>query len=252
MKRRLFQLAVFLLLGAILNVAVAWGCALSVDLGIHTPFRFGARTIAVFHRDLKETDFDGWKLMRRAAPGGRVVAVVPEKATAPRDSADPDDVPADAASAYRRLCKYTDRPVNWPPGSWQSLVDQSRGWPMLAMCCQYEYNSYNPGTTFVVNGIEIDDGQTVIGEAIVLPLRPIWPGFAINTLFYAAILWLVIAGRSALRRLIRRKRGLCVSCGYDLRYADHDACPECGAAIPSPLRERVRVKCSARSGHVGP
>ncbi|MEE8154284.1 MAG: hypothetical protein V3T53_04920 [Phycisphaerales bacterium] len=229
MKRRLFKLAVFLLLGAILNVAVAWGFALSVDLGVHKAFRIGARRIAVFHRDLEETDFDGWKLMRRAAPGGRVVAVVPEKATAPRDSADPDDVPADAASAYRRLCKYTDRPVNWPPGSWKSLVDQSRGWPMLAMCCQCEYNSYIPGTTFVVNGIEIDDGQTVIGEAIVLPLRPIWPGFAINTLFYAAILWSLTLGPFAARRRIRRKRGHCIKCGYDLRGAEHEACPECGA-----------------------
>ena len=32
MKRRLFKLAVFLLLGAIVNVAVAWGLAVSVDL----------------------------------------------------------------------------------------------------------------------------------------------------------------------------------------------------------------------------
>ncbi len=63
-----------------------------------------------------------------------------------------------------------------------------------------------------------------------LPLRPIWPGFGINTLFYAAILWPVILGPFALRRHFRRKRGLCVSCGYDLRHADHEACPECGAA----------------------
>ena len=68
-------------------------------------------------------------------------------------------------------------------------------------------------------------------EPRVLPLIPIWPGFAINTLFYATILWLVIPGPFALRRLIRRKRGLCVACGYDLSHADHDACPECGVAL---------------------
>ena len=33
MKRRLFMLMLFLLLGAVVNVAVAWGCALTVDLG---------------------------------------------------------------------------------------------------------------------------------------------------------------------------------------------------------------------------
>ncbi len=61
-----------------------------------------------------------------------------------------------------------------------------------------------------------------------LPLAIIVPGFAANTLFYAAILWLVIPGPFALRRHIRRKRGLCVACGYDLGHADHEACPECG------------------------
>ncbi len=61
-----------------------------------------------------------------------------------------------------------------------------------------------------------------------VPLRPIWPGFAGNTLFYAAILWLLIPGPFALRRLIRRRRGLCPACGYDLRHGEHEACPECG------------------------
>ena len=37
----------------------------------------------------------------------------------------------------------------------------------------------------------------------VLPLAPIWPGFAFNTLFYAALLWLLFAPFTA-RRLIRR------------------------------------------------
>jgi len=29
----------------------------------------------------------------------------------------------------------------------------------------------------------------------------------------------------------RRATGLCIKCGYDLRGADHAACPECGAAV---------------------
>ncbi len=38
-----------------------------------------------------------------------------------------------------------------------------------------------------------------------------------------------------LRHLIRPKRGLCVACGYDIRHADHDACPECGVATASAM-----------------
>ncbi len=62
----------------------------------------------------------------------------------------------------------------------------------------------------------------------VLPLLPLWPGFPINTLFYASLLWLLIPGPFVLRRLIRRRRGLCPACGYDLRHGEHEACPECG------------------------
>jgi len=65
-----------------------------------------------------------------------------------------------------------------------------------------------------------------------LPYVPIWPGFTVNTLFYAAILWLLIPGPFALRRFIRRlirqRRGHCPTCGYDRRHGEHEACPECG------------------------
>jgi hypothetical protein len=79
-----------------------------------------------------------------------------------------------------------------------------------------------------------------------VPLRPIWPGFAINTLFYAGILWggwLMLAAPLALRRRRRIRRGVCPACGYDLRgrAADSEAnlCPECGASantFSAPMR----------------
>ncbi len=68
----------------------------------------------------------------------------------------------------------------------------------------------------------------MIKDDRLLAYLPVWPGFVINALFYAGILWLLIPGQFALRRLIRRRRGLCPACGYDLRHAEHEACPECG------------------------
>ena len=70
----------------------------------------------------------------------------------------------------------------------------------------------------------------VVGKDDYLPLRLLWPGFAINTVFYAAILWLLTLGPFTVRRIIHRRQGRCIKCGYDLRGAEHKACPECGAA----------------------
>ena len=64
-----------------------------------------------------------------------------------------------------------------------------------------------------------------------LPLRPLWPGFAINTVFYATILWLLTLAPFTARRMIRRKRGHCIKCGYDLSHAEHKVCPECGEEL---------------------
>ncbi|MCI0362376.1 MAG: hypothetical protein L0219_00750 [Phycisphaerales bacterium] len=66
-------------------------------------------------------------------------------------------------------------------------------------------------------------------------MLPIWPGFAINTIFYAAILWggwLLFAAPGLVRRRRRIKRGLCPACAYPIGASA--TCTECGKAIPSP------------------
>jgi hypothetical protein len=49
----------------------------------------------------------------------------------------------------------------------------------------------------------------------------------------------------SLRRHARRHRraasGLCVACGYDLRGAAHERCPECGAVVASAVDAPARV-----------
>ena len=72
---------------------------------------------------------------------------------------------------------------------------------------------------------------SILWQVRFLPLHPIWPGFAINTVFYAALLWIVTLGPGTARWIIRRKQRRCINCGYDLRHADHNACPECGTPI---------------------
>ncbi len=67
---------------------------------------------------------------------------------------------------------------------------------------------------------------------LAMPLGPIWPGFAINTIFYAAILWLLIPGPFTLRRFLRLRRGLCPKCAYPM--GESTVCTECGHALPKP------------------
>jgi hypothetical protein len=62
-----------------------------------------------------------------------------------------------------------------------------------------------------------------------LSLMPVWPGFAANTLLYAALAWVPLRGVGTLRRWRRSRRGRCPACGYDLAgLAAGTACPECG------------------------
>ena len=64
-----------------------------------------------------------------------------------------------------------------------------------------------------------------------LPLHPVLQGFVIDTLFYAGLLGAVRLAQTALLRAFRRRRGLCISCGYDLAGITAVVCPECGSPM---------------------
>ena len=70
-------------------------------------------------------------------------------------------------------------------------------------------------------------------QAVSFPLLPIWPGFAINTIFYATLLWLLIPGPFALRRFLRVRRGMCPKCAYPM--CESAVCTECGCGLPNSI-----------------
>ena len=179
MKHRLVIVAIFLLAGAVVNVAVAWGVfylslpSYSTDLE-----ETEAADLLTGHTDISVVNAEGFE-ERRIGVWGVVALQV-------------------RGNLVEALVSLTES-----------------GWPVKTM----------QGRLLHVNGKT--DLHWLTSHRFI-PLRPLWPGFAINTILYATTLWLLICGPFALRRHLRIRRGLCPACGYDLRHGEHDACPECG------------------------
>ncbi len=203
---------VFLILGAIVNVAVAWVSVL-------------------VQRDLSETS---WGIKEWSTNTDAWPIDVPN---------DWPDAQSDAGWSHLgfRLSEIgggllPDEPhMAGPRTPWpyfkQFLLTIESGWPELSMRSWRESND-SKETWSRWKGAYVIGGRirAVPGECPI-PLQPIPLGFTLNTLFYAAILFAPCTALSELKRRRRVRRGLCIRCAYDL--AGLNKCPECGT--PSPL-----------------
>lgn len=61
-----------------------------------------------------------------------------------------------------------------------------------------------------------------------LPVVPVWPGFLINSVFWGALVTILVWLKCDLPQVIRNRRGRCTACGYNLSGLTR--CPECGHA----------------------
>jgi hypothetical protein len=203
MKRRVMAILALLLLGAIVNVAVAIGFAFAVNPWL----------VRVESSDWGE-GFAApnltWTVERRSVAGATQIRSTWRAVDATRFAKLKE---WGLEQAARPMFPLGLRNVA-PPSSDRYQVFDLRGFPCLSLWTERKSQPWQ--------GTEV-------------ALKPIWPGFAINTVFYAAVLWLLFAAASALRRRRRIRRGLCPKCGYDLRGsprgADATACPECGFTI---------------------
>lgn len=125
---------------------------------------------------------------------------------------------------------WQDHTVSSPSQSFAATSVRC-GWPCasLSMYTLEESGSGSPGRDAVKRGQWEINGVMVGWKPLVLPTAPLWRGFIPNTLIYSAATWTLWSIVPLTRRWRRRKRGLCVGCGYDLRgLADGAVCPECG------------------------
>jgi hypothetical protein len=222
MRRRAINVVVFLLLlggGAIVNVVVAWGCATcnaiepdwsphynpyGEPLLIHLTRRFGCACVTGVGRS------------------GTLLDRYPD-VVKPYDGT--PWWPTEAVSSLNRAYAIS---AGWPLqslGAWRTTQHVSRP--------DHDYDNFNPviHSGFVLDSERFGQQTAIDLSERVLPLSPLWPGFAINTIFYAAILWLVFAFPFVMRRRRRIKRGLCPACAYPVGTSP--VCTECGKAVNS-------------------
>lgn len=105
--------------------------------------------------------------------------------------------------------------------SQETRVEVTTGWPLVALRGQsgdQKRNSNFPRR-----------GQLPIE---LVPWQPIWPGFVVDSLVYASFSWLSVwmltRPRRAMTEFMRLRRGLCLQCGYDIRFDFAGGCSECG------------------------
>ena len=190
MKRATVRIVLFLLLGAIINVAVAWGCVVFFPIAL----RPGEITI-------KEISADYLQVQCVQQAFGRTRETWGERYALP--------VVIDSGSPFGQ------RPA---VSSWERT-----GWPMRALYCstsahELAYTTDHGEVLTAGSEGQIDEGIALTPERFsvstsplpvstwrALPLRPIWPGFGVNTIIYAALAWLFFSGLFQSRRFIRRK-----------------------------------------------
>jgi hypothetical protein len=116
---------------------------------------------------------------------------------------------------------------------WMSVT--SAGWPLFAL----QSHDVSPlqqsaGTRGAYRYVRFLSRDALVvspssGCDIVFPLAPLWPGFVAGAVLFASIAWLLACGPRASRRRWRTHRGLCPSCAYPLGITA--VCPECGKPV---------------------
>lgn len=215
------RIAIFLLLGAIVNCAVAWGCAFTpggIPYGQYLVFADGKQVNGI--RALFITSRFGYQYVAEChlQPGMFLGDLG-------------DDLEAFQGHKWWKATSFE-------PLSLYGIGHLATGWPMLALSARLDPDSAwawrNNLSIDLSGGIPWDSRELALPAAdrvpVVFPVRPLWPGFAVNTLFYAVVIGLLCGGAITMKRIIRRARGQCSFCAYP--RGTSPVCTECGEPLP--------------------
>lgn len=216
MKHHASVVLLFLILGAIVNIGVAWYCALGISFANQTDADRGARfgpevDLAVDRYDRLGAIHIEWY---RSSEG--------------KDHWEEGPDPLGLIPAWGRLSVA-------PAGeALRELGDiEGRGWPMLSMWWEQDRISWTSDSNrrheAVLGALETAlppfSGDMGMFPRV-LPIRPIWTGLLVNSVFYTCVLWLLLRVWIACRRIVRLTRGHCPNCCYP--RGQSPVCTECG------------------------
>ncbi len=192
--------------------AVTIGMAWFLDVVVHdSGKRLDNMTIHFFPRDLSQYGKSVAEVARTEETPGLAWPHTP-----PPDWPRPDDLVRWRSTGYQVESSITHdlREGEFSQGEW------SAGLPMLAVRKRWTNDPNRPP----VDGVWHE--RLSIGNASV-PIRPIWPGFAVDVVFWTAVPWASIVVFRVVRARRRVRRGLCAHCRYEV--GAFERCPECGA-----------------------
>ena len=109
------------------------------------------------------------------------------------------------------------------------FAELAAGWPMISV--HYCVLSFIPSTSpprFEPEWAGLGLSRKP-GLLHALPVLPIWTGFVVNTVVYATVTMGAMLAPGWVVRRRRRRRGLCVWCGYP--RGEGEVCSECGKEL---------------------
>lgn len=231
-RRAVRHVIAFVLLGAVVNVVVAWGFAL-ID---HELDFLGS------YKDVNSGLWHKWGLIESICldvPGEVRLVQLPKRwhgtGIADRWWEGPNwEVQRNSHIPAWSMFRLGEPLVLLNEQGGHSNIDyteRATGWPFLALRYTLIEKYIGPPHRMQTDS---SDGLLVIPWSIGkcrrdLPFRPIWVGFAINSIVFGSLLCLLTVGPLMLRRDWRRRRNRCPHCGYTVGTSPN--CTECGERL---------------------
>ena len=250
MRRWILSMLMYVILGALVTVGIAWGVAY---WGERPGTPLGSGSVANLFVSRSQVEW-GWNFWVEGGPWqwNRIFGPF-TRDDAPYDLKYPD--PIHARPEWSRfdivtrdlMMKEKSDGIRGDDLPVYVICEDLIGWPVpcmwRAMCLQEQvFSDWQPPQAAwwvgALRGSEADilnEGESLLNS----PVLPLWPRFGLNVLLLGCLFAGIHVSLIGLRRgwihWWRIRRGFCRTCGYNLAGNTSGKCPECGAKTTSAV-----------------